>query len=109
MTDVTEIEEFIVDLPIHKYVKDMVSVNPATEGNTYLTIDLNTNIKKFYTIYFHCHGHGFEDQDKIRKLLKKVFNIGAKELKYEGPYQLEYKLMPEKYNKIKVILKMMGY
>lgn len=106
---VTEIEEFIVDSPLHKYVKEMVSVHPATEGNTYLTMDVNTNTKKFYTVYFHCHGHAFEDQDKIRKLLKKAFKIGAKELEYEAPYHLEYKIMPEKYNEIKVILDMMGY
>ena len=103
------IEEFIVDLPIHKYVKNILNVNSATDGNTYLTIDLSTNTKKFYIVYFHCHGHAFEDRDKISKLLKKVFNIGSKELKYKASYELEYRLTPEKYNEIKVILKMMGY
>lgn len=109
VVEIKEIEEFMVDLPIHKYVKNMLNVNSATDGNTYLTIDLNTNTKKFYTVYFHCHGHAFEDQDKIRKLLKKVFNIGSKELKFEAPYELEYRLIPEKYDEINTILKMMGY
>ena len=109
VVEIKGIEEFMVNLPIHKYVKSILNVNSATDGNTYLTMDLNTNTKKFYTIYFHCHGHAFEDQDKIRKLLKKVFNIGSNELKYEAPYELEYRLTPEKYNEMNTLLKMYGY
>ena len=109
VTEIREIEEFMVDLPIHKYVKNILNVNSATDGNTYLTIDLNTNTKKFYTVYFHCHGHAFEDQDKIRKLLKQVLGIDRKYLKFEAPYELEYRLTPEKYSEVFVLLKMMGY
>ena len=109
VVEIKEIEEFMVDLPIHKYVKNMLNVNSATDGNTYLTIDLNTNTKKFYTVYFHCHGHAFEDQGKIRKLLKQALGIGRKYLKFEAPYELEYRLTPEKYDEVNVFLKMLGY
>lgn len=112
MKDIKEIrviEEFTVSFPIHKYVKGMLSINPATEGDTYVTINLETNKKEYYTVYFHCHGHAFEDQDKIRKLLKQALGIGRKYLKYEAPYELEYRLTPEKYDEVNVFLKMLGY
>ena len=109
MKEIKTLKEFVVNCPLYKYIQDNLMLNSIVEGNAYTTIDLNKNTKEFYTIYFHCHGHAFEDQDKIRKLLKRALGIGRKYLKYEAPYELEYRLTPEKYDEVNVFLKMLGY
>lgn len=99
------LEEFLVNCPIGNYIRNSINLTSALNENIYVTVDVNTQIKKFYTLYFNS----FADQHKISELLKKVFNIGKKELKIESSYHLEYRLTPEKYIEMMTILKMFGY